>query len=303
MPAAMSDLTTSVRLPTLGLSLVATGACAWWLHRAHAKKGRSGGSQTALRWRQVPPAGSAQVEVKHFGETDLQAQLVVERLPPAVMQERAQAFLDLMSVRRTMRFYSSDEPPAGVIEACIETAGTSPSGAHHQPWFFVVVRSLELKTQIRALVEEEERINYERRMRKSWVDDLSSMTGDKADKRLKTADGGAPQKPYLTEAPAVIALFKQTHGFDKDGRKVDNYYVNESAGIAAGVLITALHNVGLATLTSTPMGAEVKIREILGRPDTDKLFLLLPVGYPAKDATVPYRSPLRKPVDELMKTL
>merc|ERR1712203_674403 len=106
------------------------------------------------------------------------------------------------SVRRTMRFYSSDEPPAGVIEACIETAGTSPSGAHHQPWFFVVVRSLELKTQIRALVEEEERINYERRMRKSWIDDLSSMT-----------------------------------------------------------------------------------------------------GYPAKDATVPYRSPLRKPVDELMKTL
>merc|ERR1711972_747030 len=196
-----------------------------------------------------------------------QAQLQVERLPLAVMQERAQAFLDLMSVRRTMRFYSSDEPPAGVIEAFIETAGTSPSGAHHQPWFFVVVRSLELKTQIRALVEEEERINYERRMRKSWIDDLSSMTGD------------------------------------KDGSKVDNYYVNESAGIAAGLLITALHNVGLATLTSTPMGAEVKIREILGRPDTEKLFLLMPVGYPAKDATVPYRSPLRKPVDELMKTL
>merc|ERR1712039_1050389 len=88
-------------------------------------------------------------------------------------------------------------------------------------------------------------------------------TGDKADERLKTADGGAPQKPYLTEAPAVIALFKQMHGFDKDGSKVDNYYMNESAGIAAGLLITALH-VGLATLTSTPMGAEVKIREILG---------------------------------------
>lgn len=107
----MADLTTSVRLPTLGLSLVATGACAWWLHRTRAKKGRSGGSQTALHWRQVPPAGAAQAEVKHFGETNLQAQLEVERLPPAVMQERAQAFLDLMSVRRTMRFYSSDEPP------------------------------------------------------------------------------------------------------------------------------------------------------------------------------------------------
>merc|ERR1712217_409113 len=106
-----------------------------------------------------------------------------------------------------MRFYSSDEPPAGVIEACIETAGTSPSGAHHQPWFFVVVRSLELKTQIRTLVEEEERINYERRMRKSWIDDLNSMTGATADKRLRSENGEVPLKPYLTEAPALIALF------------------------------------------------------------------------------------------------
>jgi len=297
----MADFTSNVKVQALGLSLLATGACAWMMHKQCADKARAS-TDTVLRWRQVAPADAAQAEVKHFGETDLQAKLEVARLPPAVMQERAHAFMDLMSTRRTMRFYSSDEPPAGVIETCIETAGTSPSGAHHQPWFFVVVRSLDLKRQIRALVEEEERINYERRMRKSWIQDLSSMTGDKADKRLKT-DEGAPQKPYLTEAPALIALFKQSHVVDKDGNKVDNYYVNESAGIAAGMLITALHNVGLATLTSTPMGAEVKIRELLGRPDTEKLFLLMPVGYPAMDATVPYRVPLRKPADQLMKTL
>jgi len=255
----------------------------------------------------VPPASAADAdaEAKGFGETGLQARLESERLPPAVMRERAQAFLDLMSTRRTMRFYSRDEPPPGVLEACIAAAGTSPSGAHHQPWFFAVVRNPDFKGQIRELVEEEERINYERRMRKSWVDDLSSMTGAHADARLLAGGGNggaaAPVKPYLTEAPAVIALFKQTHGVDHQGKRVDNYYVNESCGIAAGVLIAALHNVGLATLTSTPMGAEVKIRELLGRPDTEKLFLLLPVGYPAEDATVPYRVPLRKPEDELMR--
>lgn len=296
----MVDLTSNMKIPALGMSLMATGACVWWLQRRQVKMGRSGSSGAC--WRQVAPAAAALAEVKGFGETNLQALLEVDRLPPAVMHERAQAFFDLMNTRRTMRFYSSDEPPTGVIEACVATAGTSPSGAHHQPWFFAIVRSLELKKQIRVLVEEEERVNYERRMRKSWVNDLSSMTGANADKRLKTEDG-APQKPYLTEAPAVIALFKQTHGVDKEGNRVDNYYVNESCGIAAGMLIAALHNVGLATLTSTPMGAEVTIRELLGRPDTEKLFLLMPVGYPAADATVPYRVPLRKPLDELMQTL
>merc|ERR1712063_249605 len=109
---------------------------------------------------------------------------------------------------------------------------------------------------VRSLVEAEEKINYERRMRKSWIEDLSSMTGDKADARLRSQDNGAPQKPYLTEAPIVLAMFKQTHAYDANGKKIDNYYVNESCGIAAGMLIAALHNVGLATLTSTPMGAE-----------------------------------------------
>merc|ERR1712107_448528 len=180
--------------------------------------------------------------------------------------------------------------------------GTSPSGAHHQPWYFALIRKPNMKEKVRSLVEAEEKVNYERRMRKSWIEDLSSMTGAKADERLRCLQTGAPQKPYLTEAPAIIAMFKQTHTFDPAGEKIDNYYVNESCGIAAGFLISALHNVGLATLTSTPMGAEQAIRELLGRPDNEKLFLLMPVGYPAKDATVPYRVPLRKPQSELSAT-
>jgi iodotyrosine deiodinase len=157
---------------------------------------------------------------------------------------------------------------------------------------------MQARRTIRELVEAEEKVNYDRRMKKSWVDDLKAMTGDEADDRLHSASG-APVKPYLTEAPAIIAMFKQTHGVNDQGKRIDNYYVNESCGIAAGFLITALHNVGLATLTSTPMGAETAIRELLGRPDNEKLFLLLPVGYPADDATVPYRTELRKPKDKL----
>jgi len=197
-----------------------------------------------------------------------------------------------------MRFYSSDRIPQDVLENCLKAAGTSPSGAHHQPWFFAVVQDLDKKQKIRELVEAEEKVNYERRMRKSWIQDLSSMTGERSDARLHSEDG-APKKPYLTEAPAIVAMFKQTHTTDCEGKRVDNYYVNESCGIAAGIFLTALHNVGLASLTSTPMGAEQAIREMLGRPENEKLFLLLPVGYPASDATVPYRTPLRKSPNHL----
>jgi len=253
-------------------------------------------------WKQITPPDAEKVEVHTFGETNLQAKLVAKRLPTAVMRQRSKAFLDMMNTRRTMRFYSKDDIPRDVLEHCLAAAGTSPSGAHHQPWYFALVRSDQTKSKIRVLVEAEEKINYERRMRKSWIQDLSSMTGDKADARLKSEDGSVPQKPYLTEAPVVLAMFKQTHRYDENGHKVDNYYVNESCGIAAGFLITALHNVGLATLTSTPMGAEQAIREMLGRPDNEKLFLLMPIGYPASDATVPFRTPLRKPATELYGT-
>eukprot|EP00931_Biecheleriopsis_adriatica_P072901 TRINITY_DN47282_c0_g1_i1.p1 TRINITY_DN47282_c0_g1~~TRINITY_DN47282_c0_g1_i1.p1 ORF type:complete len:298 (-),score=46.94 TRINITY_DN47282_c0_g1_i1:118-1011(-) len=284
----------------LGASLVAAGICAWLLKRNKVKKAQTG-TPDALHWEQVAPSGTLPIDVKEFGETGLNTRLISGRLSSTAMKERAQEFLSLMNTRRTMRFYSPDPIPAGVLEACVATAGTAPSGAHHQPWFFALVHKADVKKQIRELVEAEEKVNYERRMRKSWVNDLSHMTGADADKRLRSDDGEAPLKPYLTEAPAIIALFKQNHCFDADGNKVDNYYVTESCGIAAGMLIAALHNVGLATLTSTPMGAEAKIREILGRPDNEKLFLLMPVGYPAADATVPFRTPLRKPDDLLYK--
>lgn len=294
----MSDFFSHAKLPALGVSVLAGGVCVWLLHRQQPKESNLGG----LSWRQIAPPDAAGAKAERFGETNLQARLLTERFSSDVMRQRARDFFEMMNTRRTMRFYSTDDVPAGVVETCIETAATCPSGAHHQPWFFVIVKSHELKLQIRQLVEAEERVNYDRRMKKSWIDDLSSMTGASADRRL-TDDGGAPQKPYLTEAPMVIAMFKQNHIVDAAGKKADNYYVQESCGIAAGFLITALHNVGLATLTSTPMGAEVKIREALKRPDNEKLFLLMPVGYPAADATVPYRTPLRKPADEVHCTL
>jgi len=252
-------------------------------------------------WKQVEPEGSADAHMEKFGETNLQAKLLSKRLSVSTMRARSKQFFSLLNTRRTMRFYSPDDVPQDVLETCIATAGTSPSGAHHQPWFFAIIRNPAMKQKMRELVEAEEKINYERRMRKSWIQDLSSMTGETADPRLSNS-AGAPQKPYLTEAPCVLAMFKQSHGYDENGKKVDNYYVNESCGIAAGFLITALHNVGLATLTSTPMGAEQAIREMLGRPDNEKLFLLMPCGYPADDATVPYRTPLRKERKELHAT-
>jgi len=296
----MSDLLSSTKLQALAVSAFAAGALLFLLPRKRTE-GSSGHQFLAeeLKWKQLPPREAHLAEQKKFGETDLQAKFVANRLPLDVMQSRAQGFHDLMNSRRTLRFYSNEDVPVDVVKLCIATAGTSPSGAHHQPWYFVVVRNPEYKQKIREYVEEEEAMNYERRMRKSWIEDLSVMTGATSDKRLHSTDGSVPLKPYLTEAPLIIALFKQTHVYDADGKKVDNYYVNESCGIAAGFLIAALHNVGLATLTSTPMGAENKIREMLERPANEKLFLLMPVGYPAHDATVPYRMPLRKPDHEL----
>lgn len=294
-----------IKISALSVSLVATGVGVWFLRKSLAEQRRPRSGDLPFRWRQVPPAGPvADLQSQHghvFGETDVQAKFEAERLPANEMRERARDFLEFMNMRRTMRFFSKDNPPAGVVEDCILTAGASPSGAHHQPWYFVIVKSSAIKQKIRELVEEEEKINYERRMRKSWIDDLSSMTGATADPRLKK-DGDAPQKPYLTEAPMIMAMFKQNYVTDAEGKKIDNYYVNESCGIAAGIFITALHNVGLATLTSTPMGSEQAIREMLGRPANEKLFLLLPIGYPAADATVPYRTPLRKSQENLFAT-
>lgn len=224
-------------------------------------------------------------------------------LSMAAIRRRSKKLLGVCQKRRTLRFFSSDPVPKDVVETVLQTACTSPSGAHKQPWTFVAVSSPFIKSKIREMVEAEETINYQSRMRKTWVKDLESMMDrmhpEAYNNNNKDAVATTIQKPYLTEAPWIVCVFKQTHGIDPEsGQRLDHYYVQESVGIACGMLTVAIANANLVTLTSTPMGAEKGIRQLLGRPDNEKLFLLLPLGFPAKNATVPYRNPERKPASE-----
>lgn len=187
--------------------------------------------------------------------------------------ERSRAFYDLMRTRRTVRHFSDAPVDRAVIEQCLLLAGRAPSGANLQPWHFVVVSDPAIKQRIRHAAEAEEREFYSHRAPQEWLDALAPLGTD--------AD-----KPFLETAPYLVAIFSQTYGLLEDGRKVKNYYVQESVGIATGMLITALHYAGLASLTHTPspMGF---LNEILGRPANEKPFLLLVVGHPAADARVP----------------
>jgi iodotyrosine deiodinase len=186
---------------------------------------------------------------------------------------RASTFREQMRARRTVRHFSNRPVPRQVIEHCLLTAGSAPSGANLQPWHFVVVSDLAIKKRIRDAAEAEEREFYSHRAPQEWLDALAPLGTD--------AD-----KPFLENAPYLIAIFAQTYGMLPDGRKVKNYYVQESVGIATGLLITALHLAGLASLTHTPspMGF---LNAILERPANEKPFLLLVVGHPAADARVP----------------
>ena len=188
------------------------------------------------------------------------------------MQERARTFHDEIVSRRSVREFSSDPIRDDVLELAIRAASSAPSGANMQPWRFVVVRDAELKRRIRVAAEEEEKVNYSGRMPQEWLDALAPLQTDW-------------RKEFLEIAPALIVVFKEDYGM-RNGRKVHHYYVNESVGIACGLLLTALHLSGLATLTHTPspMGF---LREILARPENEKAFLLIPVGYPAADCRVP----------------
>jgi nitroreductase len=193
--------------------------------------------------------------------------------PLAEMQARASTFYDEMRRRRTVREFSDRPVPRSVIEACLRTAGTAPSGANQQPWHFVAVSDPAVKSHIRQAAEAEEREFYERRASQEWLDALAPLGTD-------------AHKPFLEVAPYLIAIFAQTYGMGADGGKIKHYYVTESVGIATGLLIAALHHAGLATLTHTPspMGF---LNEILGRPTNERPFLLLVVGYPAENAQVP----------------
>ena len=205
-----------------------------------------------------------------------------ERLPKDVQLKRSKDFFTFMNMRRSFRHFSDEPVGMEIIRNCIKVANTAPSGAHTSPWTFVVVTDPKKKMEIRKKVEAEEQINYDRRMKKTWVDALEPVISN-----LHSVD--SINKPYLSTAPALIIVMKEMYRI-KDGKKIDNYYPNQSTGIAAGMLFTALHNANLVTLPSTPMGAEKAIREICGRKQNEKVFLLMPIGYPAKDATIPYRT-------------
>lgn len=196
-----------------------------------------------------------------------------QRLPDGEMQARAAAFYAQMNRRRTVRHFAPDPVPDGVVENALRTAGTAPSGAHLQPWHFVVVRDAQTRRRLRTLAEEEERTFYAERAPQEWLDALAPLGTD-------------AEKPFLETAPVVIAVFAQSYGLLPDGRRVKHYYVSESVGIAVGFLIAALHTSGLATLTHTPspMGF---LNELLGRPSHERPYLLLVAGYPAAAAHVP----------------
>jgi iodotyrosine deiodinase len=185
----------------------------------------------------------------------------------------AQDFAQALSSRRTVRDYSSQAVPREVIEACIQAAGSAPSGANQQPWRFVAISNAELKHKIRLAAEEEEREFYERRAPDEWLNALSHLGTDS-------------NKPFLEIAPWLIAIFYERTGPEENGQKAKRYYPHESTGIASGMLIAALHQAGLATLTHTPSPMAF-LNEILDRPKNEVPYLLLVVGYPAEDCRVP----------------
>ena len=189
------------------------------------------------------------------------------------MSKRAGDFYSDVDRRRTVREFSSRVPPRDVLDNCLRAAGTAPSGANMQPWHFAVVGDPEVKKRIRIAAEEEEREFYSSRAPQEWLDALGPL-------------GTNPEKPFLETAPWLIGIFEESYGLLPDGRRVKHYYARESIGIATGILITALHHAGLTTLTHTPspMGF---LNEIMERPSNERAFLLLVVGYPAEDATVP----------------
>lgn len=203
--------------------------------------------------------------------------------PVEEMKARAKAFRQELQRRRSVRDFSERPVEREVIEECLCAAGTAPSGANRQPWHFVVVSDPALKREIREAAEEEECTFYEHRAPEEWLEALEPLGTD--------AD-----KAFLERAPYLIAIFAENYGRGPDGEKIKHYYTSESVGIATGMLITALHHAGLATLTHTPSPMNF-LCEILERPPNERPFLLLVVGYPAEDASVPDID--KKPLEEI----
>jgi iodotyrosine deiodinase len=198
------------------------------------------------------------------------------------MRTRSQAFAQNLARRRTVRDYAPDPVERDIIENCIRTAGSAPSGANQQPWHFVAISDPEIKSAIREAAEEEERAFYAGRAGEEWLGALAHLGTD-------------DNKPFLEIAPWLIAIFAERYSVDDAGNRTKNYYVPESVGIATGFLIAALHQAGLATLTHTPAPMSF-LSKVCKRPDNEKPVILLVVGYPAKNARVPdiHRKPLEQ---------
>lgn len=187
----------------------------------------------------------------------------------------AKQFYELVNNRRSVRSYSSTRvPPLEVIEQCVRAAGTAPSGAHTEPWTFCVVSDQNMKQQIRAIIETEEEMNYAQRMHRQWTADLTPLRTNHI-------------KPYLTDAPYLILIFKQVYGYLPNGDRKQHYYNEISVAIATGILLSAFQSAGLNTLVTTPLNCGLALRMLLDRPENEKLLLLLPVGYAADDCVVP----------------
>ncbi len=210
--------------------------------------------------------------------------LEFERLDEREQLQRSRRFLAEMRRRRSVRAFSTEPVPTELVANAVEVAGTAPSGAHQQPWTFVVVADRDVKRRIREAAEDEERRSYESRMPDAWLEALRPLDTDW-------------RKPHIEDAPYLIVVFEHAYGRRPDGSKIKHYYVKESVGIAVGLLLASLHDAGLATLTHTPspMGF---LREILERPENERPYVLIPVGYPADDCTVPDLE--RKPLAEIL---
>lgn len=205
------------------------------------------------------------------------------RYPKAEMLQRSREFYQFFSKRRSVRDFSDKQIPEEVIENILLTASTAPSGAHKQPWTFCVITDPAIKKAIREAAEKEEYLNYHGRMTEEWIEDLKPFGTDW-------------EKPFLESAPYLIVVFKKAYDII-DGKNRKNYYVTESVGLATGFLLAAIHYAGLVALTHTPSPMNF-LQELLDRPDNERPFLLIPVGYPSDEAEVPNIE--RKPLQEVV---
>lgn len=210
-------------------------------------------------------------------------------LPVEDMRARAREYFLEMRRRHTVRSFSDRPVPLDIIMDCIRTAGTAPSGANHQPWYFSVIGSPEIKAEVRRKAEAEERTFYAGKAGEEWLSALDPLGTDDC-------------KPFLETAPWLIAIFSQRRGGVSVVETRKNYYISESCGIATGFLIAALHHAGLATLTHTPKPMNF-LNDICGRPETDKPYILLVTGYPSSDATVPLHALVKKPLEDISNYL